>query len=713
MKEGKKSEPHEDTKKRMKPKVTPLPKLKMIAVATTLLSEAMCTTMLLPFVGLLVAQLKGISVEEAGYSSGVLVGLFMLGQMISTRMWGWMSDVYGRRPPLLTGLFAGAVTILFFGMSSTLFMCCVLRFIHGFFNGNILIAKVIIADITDDTNAALGFSLIAILWGCGAVIGPIIGGFLYDPVVNPVLQWLHVSPDSFVGRHPAFLASVVISIYGFSNFMLCFLVLPESNMARSGSLRTVPIVGHILNVWKPKQVTIVNGISGAEGDTPPGKEKDASPPEGGAMERMTSDVSLVPSSHVASPENHAAAAPALVEPKKKKVRMTFRRALSDRVIRTVTLVTMCISFTDMAFVEVIPLWLIAPLEVGGLGMFSDGVGVLLLLCSISSVLFNIFFPKLTRKVNNYKLIWIGSLLFFAASVILTPIGSSFPPSVGFWVVWVMGSVKNCSCAACFTVSQVLLGQIAPPGTLGELYGISQTLGILTRSVVPFVIAPLLAWSLSAGRSFPLNYYFTFFLSSATLFLGVFICWRNPIERTEADIQQLASEILLEEKEEEAREASEWEEKKGERSILRSVSTQDKWLEEEEANIDDEEEHRRLFEARATFYGLENEDEEDKNELENEVEKVDEAVPTAVPPISMEEYREMANSYMTCFSTNFFSRMVMAEESREEEMQRWHRYVTPKGMNHHLRSVATGLQHEDFRLGGIKEEYLSSPQDGRP
>lgn len=709
-------QPHDTKKTRKKPKATPLPRLKMLAVATTLLSEAMCTTMLLPFVGLFVAQLKGISVEEAGYSSGVLVGLFMLGQMISTRMWGWMSDVYGRRPPLLTGLFAGAVTILFFGMSSSLIMCCVFRFIHGFFNGNVLIAKVIIADITDDTNAALGFSLIAILWGCGAVVGPIIGGFLYDPVVNPSLHWLHVSPNSFVGRHPAFLASVMISIYGFSNFLLCFLVLPESNMTRSGSLRRVPLVGQILNWWKPKQVTIVNVASGMEGDSPLTCEGKIDPSVAGNAEGSIpkpDGASLVDPS-----EPHAGASSALVEPKKKKVRMTFKRALVDPVIRTVTLITMCLSFTDMAFVEVIPLWLIAPVDVGGLAMFSDGVGVLLLLCSISSVAFNLFFPKLARKVNNYKLIWMGSLLFFAASVVLTPLGSSFPPSVGFWVVWVTGSVKNCGCAAGFTVSQVLLGQIAPPGTLGELYGISQTLGILVRSVVPFVIAPLLAWSLSAGRSFPFNYYFTFFLSAVPLVMAMLICWKNPIQRSEGDIQQMASELLLEEREEEAQEASAWEKEKengGEKRAFRSPSTHGKWLEEEEeANIDNEEEHRRLFEARATFYGMGSDDEEEENGPPHEGEGMDEEEgPTVEPPISMEEYRDMANSYATCFSTNFFTRMVMAEESREEEMQRWHRYVTPKGGNHHLRSVATGLQHEDFRLGGVKEEYLSSAQDGRP
>lgn len=701
---GEPVEKKENSSKKKHVKATPLPKLKMLAVAATLLTEAMCSTMLLPFVGLLVAKLKGISVEDAGYSSGVLIGLFMIGQIISTRLWGWMSDVYGRRPPLLMGLFAGALTMFFFGMSPNIYVCCTLRFIHGFFNGNILIAKVIIADITDDTNAAMGFSLIAILWSCGAVIGPIIGGFLYDPYVNPMLQGLHVKEDSFLGTHPAFLASLVIALYSIFNFFLCFFVLPETNMNRTGSLRAVPVLGHLLQMLKPKKVTIVE-LNGEH--------------KNGTAEPVSQDP--FSSSTTAAPP----------EPPKTHVKMTYKKAFLDRVLRTVMLVTMCVGFTDMSFVEVIPLWLIATTEVGGMGLFSDRVGVLLLLCSISSVIFNFFFPKIVRKINSYKIIWLCSLLCFGCSVVLTPIASGFGPRAGFWLVWVTGSLKNCSCAACFTVSQILVGQAAPPGTLGEVYGIAQTFGVLVRCVVPFLIAPLLAWSLAEGRAFPFDYHFTFWLSVIPLIGAAFLCWRNPIERSKEDIENITWELAVDEAQERGEQGMEDVTDLGnskalntrgvvegnEEDMIRPVSLSSPYFlnrqmsrsmegrggndrekdQEEQGFI----ERRESLVAHVSFLGVS----DDMTTINpHPEEKDDEDDDDEGPAITMEEYRSMANSFASCHSNNFLSRMVVMEESREDEMKRWHRYIAPKGRNHHLHSAAIALQGEDFRLAGEEEEF---------
>ncbi|XQJ31215.1 Major Facilitator Superfamily/Sugar (and other) transporter, putative [Leishmania guyanensis] len=106
-------------------------------MAFVLLNESICSTMLLPFVGLLVAHLKDVSVNEAGYFSGILIGVFMLGQVVSSRMWGWVSDKYGRRFPLISGLFTSGFMMLGFGLSTSVWMCGIFRFMHGLFNGNV------------------------------------------------------------------------------------------------------------------------------------------------------------------------------------------------------------------------------------------------------------------------------------------------------------------------------------------------------------------------------------------------------------------------------------------------------------------------------------------------------------------------------------------------------------------------------------------------
>ncbi|CAM43489.1 conserved hypothetical protein [Leishmania braziliensis MHOM/BR/75/M2904] len=148
-------------------------------MAFVLLNESICSTMLLPFVGLLVAHLKGVSVNEAGYFSGILIGVFMLGQVVSSRMWGWVSDKYGRRFPLISGLFTSGFMMLGFGLSTSVWMCGIFRFMHGLFNGNVLVAKTMMADITDKTNAAKGFAFVSLCYGIGVLIGPTLGGTLH------------------------------------------------------------------------------------------------------------------------------------------------------------------------------------------------------------------------------------------------------------------------------------------------------------------------------------------------------------------------------------------------------------------------------------------------------------------------------------------------------------------------------------------------------
>ncbi|KAG5467406.1 hypothetical protein CUR178_01049 [Leishmania enriettii] len=215
---------------RRKKKITPLPMNQLFPMTFVLLNESICSTMLLPFVGLLVAHLRGVSVNEAGYNSGMLIGVFMLGQVVSSRMWGWMSDKYGRRFPLISGLFTSGLMMLGFGLSTTVWMCAFFRFMHGLFNGNVMVAKTMMADITDKTNAAKGFAFVSLCYGIGVLIGPTLGGMLYDPANSSALRWAHIDGDSIFSRKPALLPSLVIFIYTNIGMLVCTFFVMESNV---------------------------------------------------------------------------------------------------------------------------------------------------------------------------------------------------------------------------------------------------------------------------------------------------------------------------------------------------------------------------------------------------------------------------------------------------------------------------------------------------
>lgn len=588
--------------KKEKVKVTPLPKTKMIALAAVLFSESICSSMLLPFVGLYVAHLQGVSTEDAGYFSGILIGLYMLGQVISTKLWGWMSDVYGRKGPLLIGIFAGAFAILFFGMAPNFYICSLMRFIHGFFNGNVLIAKVIITDITDKTNAPVGFSMIGVLWSIGCLIGPALGGFLYDPLVNPKLQWLHVKEGSFLGNNPAFFPGLFVFVYALVSCVFCAIVLPETNVNRTRSMRNFPVIGFIMNRIRPKRVTIVD-------------VNDASP------------------------------APVTITPREVTKGMSYVQALKDPIIRTVTILYMCLCSTDMAFVQVLPLYCVASSSSGGLGMFSDTVGMLMIGFSVPTLLSNMYFPKLYRLINNNGRMWRFCITVYMINIIIMPFLTYLPPNVIFVCVLITGGIRSSAGSMCFNLSNLQIAKAAPAGTVGSVYGISQSLSIVVRCIVPFIVAPIFAWSLSNGYAFPFNHCFVFFLAIIPTLFSIYLTLTRKLERTEED---LARDAELE-------------------------ADNNNTLEGQQANLRMNHGHK----------------EEDVDDLSYASTVDDE-----------EETRSITNSIALTHENSAVLTQINDMElmtKRKEMMKTWARRTEPRGRGRNLTSSAKHLQREEWRL----------------
>ncbi|TPP44551.1 Major Facilitator Superfamily protein [Leishmania donovani] len=206
----------------------------MAILSTVLVSESLSATLMMPFVGLFVAHLEDIPPSEAGYVSGLLISIYQLGQMLTGKLWGTASDRVGRKPMIQMGLLANAVVSIFFGLSPNLKFCIITRFIQGCANGNVLVAKTVIADITDKDTEGIGFAAISIFWGVGSVVGPALGGYLYNPSHHPVL-----GPRLFTGGmedndnifvlHPALLPCVVISTFSAITLLVISHVLPETS----------------------------------------------------------------------------------------------------------------------------------------------------------------------------------------------------------------------------------------------------------------------------------------------------------------------------------------------------------------------------------------------------------------------------------------------------------------------------------------------------
>ena len=147
----------------------------------------------------------------------LLFAAFSAMQMVATPLWGRISDKSGRRPLLIAGLVASAVSHLIFGLSNTLWLLFASRLAAGAAGGTISVAHAYIADRTSAEDRAHQMGLVGAAAGLGFMVGPAIGGI--------ASRW-------GLG-FPGYVAATVAAI----NAVLAFFLLPESR-SREDSRRT-------------------------------------------------------------------------------------------------------------------------------------------------------------------------------------------------------------------------------------------------------------------------------------------------------------------------------------------------------------------------------------------------------------------------------------------------------------------------------------------
>ncbi|HEX6939194.1 MAG TPA: MFS transporter [Longimicrobiales bacterium] len=107
----------------------------------------------------------------------LLVASFSGMQLVAAPLWGRVSDRRGRKPLIVAGLFASAVSYLLFGLARTLPLLFVSRMAAGASGGTIAVAQAYVADTTQAEDRARGLGLLGAAAGLGVMVGPAIGGF--------------------------------------------------------------------------------------------------------------------------------------------------------------------------------------------------------------------------------------------------------------------------------------------------------------------------------------------------------------------------------------------------------------------------------------------------------------------------------------------------------------------------------------------------------
>ena len=149
----------------------------LFVVFLTVFIDLLGFGMVLP---LLPLYAKQFSVDESGWTIGLLMASFSAMTFLFAPLWGRLSDRIGRRPTLMFGLAGSVIFYSLFAIASefgSLTLLFVARIGAGIMGATIPVAQAYIADTTSREHRAKGMALIGAAFGMGFTFGPLLGFF--------------------------------------------------------------------------------------------------------------------------------------------------------------------------------------------------------------------------------------------------------------------------------------------------------------------------------------------------------------------------------------------------------------------------------------------------------------------------------------------------------------------------------------------------------
>jgi hypothetical protein len=119
--------------------------------------------------------------------AGVLAAAFTGAQFLTAIMWGRLADseAFGRKKVILIGLLGTAIGSLGFGFSKSFAAAVFWRCLGGVLNGNIGVMRTMISEIVREKKfQSRAFLLMPMTFNIGVIVGPLLGGWLADPVTS-------------------------------------------------------------------------------------------------------------------------------------------------------------------------------------------------------------------------------------------------------------------------------------------------------------------------------------------------------------------------------------------------------------------------------------------------------------------------------------------------------------------------------------------------
>ncbi|KAI5307418.1 hypothetical protein KEM55_008329, partial [Ascosphaera atra] len=207
---------------------SPLPLRQMVILAIVALAEQTALNSISPYLPHMASSFPEVTESRyVGFYVGVIASAFAIAQFATNFLWGWLSDRIGRKPVILVGTVLTAVCFVLFGLCKRLWQAIAVQAAMGIVNGNQGIIATCLGEITDRSNQSRAFTYLPVLYGIGAITGPILGGVLVP-----------ADPDS--KAYPYFLPNLVSAVLLLCDLVLVLIFLEES---RENAI-SLPALGH-------------------------------------------------------------------------------------------------------------------------------------------------------------------------------------------------------------------------------------------------------------------------------------------------------------------------------------------------------------------------------------------------------------------------------------------------------------------------------------
>jgi EmrB/QacA subfamily drug resistance transporter len=160
--------------------------LVMIAVMSGLFLVALDQTIISTALGKIVEEFNSFN------SLGFVVTAYLLTSTVTVPLAGKLSDMFGRRMVLLTGVIVFTLGSLMSGLSGSIEQLILFRAIQGIGGGIIMAnAFTIIGDLFTPRERGKWQGLFGAVFGLASVVGPLLGGFLTDAhnILGLVTDW--------------------------------------------------------------------------------------------------------------------------------------------------------------------------------------------------------------------------------------------------------------------------------------------------------------------------------------------------------------------------------------------------------------------------------------------------------------------------------------------------------------------------------------------